>query len=151
LGKLRKNVVSCRQAANAKKISLENELKSLVLETGKGLYLLHLPGDKYVDFRAVRNYLKTKRVQLACRDTLEALGCEPGTVNPFSNEQLKSLPHLISNEVFEKNMLSTNYGGTLRVYIEFHPELLEIFLDKEYVHIGRFTVDKIYTKNTIVD
>ena len=142
LGKLKKNVVTCMQAATAKKISLENELKSLFLDTGKGFYMLHLPGDKRVNFRAVKKYLKTKRVQLAKRDALDSFNCQPGTINPFSNEKLKSLPHLISKEVFEKNMLSTNYGGTLRVYIKFHPELLDIVLEEEHIHIGRFAVDE---------
>lgn len=139
LGILKRNVVSCRQAANAKKIPLAEELKSLVLETGKGYYMIHLPGDKRVNFRAVRNYLKTKRVQLASREILDKLGCKPGTVNPFSNAKLKALPHLISKELFEKNILSTNYGGTLRVFIKFHPDLLEMFLDEDQIHVERFT------------
>ena len=141
VGKLTKNVISCKQAATAKKISLENELKSLLLDTGKGLFMLHLPGDKRADFRAIRQYLKTKRVQLANLSALNNLQCEPGTVNPFSNEGLQNLPHLISKELFEKNMLSTNYGGTLSVFIKFHPELLGVFLDKDQVYVGRFSED----------
>ena len=48
------SVITCKEAASAKKIPLKNELKSLVLTTSNGLYLLHLPGDKKANLRTVK-------------------------------------------------------------------------------------------------
>jgi len=132
---LDRNVVSCESAATAKCIPLENELKSLILSTSKGLYLLHIPGNKRADLRSVKKYLGVKQAHLAELNELKSLRAYPGTVNPFS-KKMRSLPQLISEELLGNSYLSTNYGGSLRDYVIFKPSLL---LNAKKFDTGKFT------------
>jgi prolyl-tRNA editing enzyme YbaK/EbsC (Cys-tRNA(Pro) deacylase) len=128
------NVISCKEAAGAKNIPLSHELKSLVLITGKGMYLLHLSGEKMADLRSVKKYLGCKQVCLASREDLKVLNVKPGTVNPFY-EKLSILPQLISTELLELEFVSTN-AGELNKYVIFKPNLL---LSGNEIHIGNFS------------
>ena len=132
------DVTSCEDAAVSKGISLGEELKSLVLITNKGLRVLHLPGDKMVNARAVKITLSVKEVivpvkidsdlkkldvkRLDPENKLASLNIIYGTVCPFL-DQIWSLPHLISQELLEINKVSTN-NGQLNQYIYFNPKIL---------------------------
>jgi prolyl-tRNA editing enzyme YbaK/EbsC (Cys-tRNA(Pro) deacylase) len=120
--KLDHNVISCKEAAKAKNIPLGNELKSLVLTTSNGLYLLHMPGNKDADLRKVKRQLGVKEACLASKETLKSIGVKPGTVCPFL-EKLWDLPQLISSELSNINKMSTN-NGEQNKYIEFHTSTL---------------------------
>ena len=119
---LNNEVISCAEAADAKGIALGQELKSMVLYTSKGLFVAHLPGDKRIKYRSIKNLLSVREASLAGLDTLEELGLSPGTVCAV-REPVWSLPHLISREVLQENFVSTN-DGTRGGYLVFSPALL---------------------------
>lgn len=129
---LEKDVFSCDDAAKAKGIPLKNELKSLVIVTSKGEYLLHLRGDRLANWRTLKKLLQCDQVFLAPPEVLAKYDCCHGTVNPF-NEKLAKLPQIVSRELLELEFVSTN-AGTHRTYVKFDPKLLSemgevIFID----------------------
>ena len=115
-------VISCAEAAEAKGIEIGQELKSMVLHTSKGLFVAHLPGDRRIKYRSIKNLLSVREALLASPDTLIKLGLAPGTVCAV-REPVWSLPHLISSEILSKNFISTN-DGTRGGYLVFSPTLL---------------------------
>lgn len=132
--KLNHQVVSCGEAATAKGIPLVNELKSLILETSKGLYIVHIPGNKYLDLRKVKTFINTNEAYLASKEVLTSLEVQPGTVTPFSNN-IWNLRQLISEEILNLKFVSTN-NGKLDEYISFPPTLL---LKIPNVYVGNFS------------
>lgn len=130
---LNHQVVSCEEAAAAKGISLVNELKSLVLETSKGLYIVHIPGNKCLDLRKVKKFIHVDEACLASKEVLTSLGVRPGTVTPFS-DNIWNLRQLVSEEILSLKFVSTN-NGKLDEYISFSPMLL---LKVPNVYVGNF-------------
>jgi len=127
------DVFSCLDAASAKEISLRNELKSLVLMTDKGMYVLNITGNMYADLRAVKKFLGAQEAYMASADNLKCLGVQKGTVSPVIDE-LWRLPQLVSEEVLALDFVSTN-NGKLNEYIIFEPTEL---LKHHELHIGKF-------------
>jgi len=132
--KLNYNVISCSEAAYAKGIPIKNELKSLILTTSKGLYLLNIPGDENASLRSVKSILDVNEAFLASNDQLKALQVQSGTICPFL-PQLWCLPQLISKDLLELSYVSTN-NGTRNNFIIFCPKLL---LQSERCIIGFFS------------
>ena len=116
------DVITCQEAAKAKGIPLENELKSLIITTSNGLYLLHIPGNKNADWRKVKKHLGVKEACLASKEILTSLGVSPGRVCPFAND-LWNLPQLITTELLQINRVTTN-NGEFNKYIEFNANVL---------------------------
>lgn len=120
-------VVSCEAAAEAKGVPLERELKTLVIRvsdkpTWEGFVLAHVRGDRRLALRSVKRALNVKQARLASRESLEELGLEPGTVEPFS-AALWGLKHLIASEVLSLGWVTTN-AGQLDRYVVFDPLVL---------------------------
>jgi prolyl-tRNA editing enzyme YbaK/EbsC (Cys-tRNA(Pro) deacylase) len=126
-------VVSCEEAAAAKAIPLDNELKTLILATTRGLVALHLLGDGEASLRAVKDAIGVKQASLAAASTLADIGLQPGTVCAVK-DPVWSMPHLITRRVLSKDMVSTN-DGTQRGFFRFHPTVL---LEADSVMIGDF-------------
>lgn len=126
-------VVKCDEAASAKGIPLENELKTLLLATQKGFVALHLPGNADASFRSVKNALEIREACLATPNELASFGLRPGTVCALK-DPVWSLPHLISKRVLQMDMISTN-NGTQRGFYRFHPSVL---LEADSVMLGEF-------------
>lgn len=131
--KLSKEVITCIEASSAKEFSLKNELKSLLLKTSKGFYVVHLAGNKKVSNRKIKIFLKCKEASMATRDELNSFGLIPGTVCAIINP-IWELPHLISEEIFNLDFISTNDGTRTGYYI-FSPEVLLLSNNK---WIGNF-------------
>lgn len=126
-------VVSCEQAAAAKGIPLENELKTLILDTTRGYFALHLLGDSEASLRAVKIAIDAREASLASPAALTSLGLQPGTVCAVK-DPVWSLPHLVSRRVVTKDMVSTN-NGTQHGFYRFHPAVL---LQADSVVVGEF-------------
>jgi len=126
-------VVSCEEAAAAKGIPLDNELKTLILDTTRGLVALHLLGDGEASLRAVKNAMGVKQAFLAEASTLAEIGLQPGTVCAVK-DPVWSMPHLITRRILSKDMVSTN-NGTHRGFYRFHPTVL---LEADSVTLGDF-------------
>jgi prolyl-tRNA editing enzyme YbaK/EbsC (Cys-tRNA(Pro) deacylase) len=109
LRRLPQLVVSCADAAQVKGISLENELKTLILLVSRELCCVHVRGDLYVDLRKVKQYMNAKEARLAPLESLVHLGVQPGTVSPYVDE-IAALPHLVCESLLRADFLSTNAG-----------------------------------------
>lgn len=131
--KLDKTVVTCMEAAQAKGIHLENELKTLLLETSNGFVAIELPGDATASLRKIKDFLEVKKAHLADPETLNHLGLEPGTVSAV-RPPVWGMHHLVSKRLLNLDEISTN-SGNKNGYYRFEPSLL---LKAEKVNIGDF-------------
>lgn len=116
------DVVTCSEAAAARGISLERELKTLILETSIGLVAAHLRGNRRVDLRKVKRSLRVKQARLAPPSELDRLGLSPGTVCAVL-DPVWGLRHLISPDVLASGAVATN-DGTRTGYFFFDPMLI---------------------------
>ena len=130
---LNHKVVSCSQAAAAKNIPLQNELKTLILRTADGLYAVHLRGNKKLSLRAVKRFLNVKEACLLSVLEMNTIGLTPGTVCPFLLP-VWNMRQLLSSTLLDLEFVSTN-NGTLTGYFIFQPQLL---LNVPHVELGDF-------------
>jgi prolyl-tRNA editing enzyme YbaK/EbsC (Cys-tRNA(Pro) deacylase) len=126
-------VISCQEAAFAKGIPLKNELKSLIINTSRGIYVLHIPGNKKANLRAIKKALNVDEAYLASKDILKMLQVEAGTITPLL-EQIWDLPQLLSHDVLLCEFVSTN-AGIHNKYIIFNPYIL---MEHKNMIIGYF-------------
>jgi prolyl-tRNA editing enzyme YbaK/EbsC (Cys-tRNA(Pro) deacylase) len=131
--KLDNPVVTCIEAAQAKGIRLENELKTLLLQTSNGFVAIELPGDAKASLRKVKNALEVKKAHLASPEKLNELGLDPGTVSAV-RAPVWDMPHLVSKRLLNLDEISTN-NGSKKGFYRFPPSLL---LKAETVMIGDF-------------
>jgi prolyl-tRNA editing enzyme YbaK/EbsC (Cys-tRNA(Pro) deacylase) len=131
--RLKSEVVSCEQAAAAKRIPLANELKTIIVDTSLGIRAVHVPGNKRVSLRAVKRALACNQAFIAPPECLQRLGLKPGTVCPVLNP-VWAMTHLISKAVLDLTFVSTN-NGRLSEYLLFPPGLL---LGARRVLVGTF-------------
>ena len=131
---LNQSVISCEEASVAKNIPLINELKSLILKTSNGLYVLNIPGNSKANLRLVKKTINATEAYLADKETLEKLQVSAGTVTPLLN-QIWELPQLFSSDILLLRYISTN-AGVRNKYIIFEPSL---FLIHPNIIIGAFT------------
>lgn len=131
---LKKDVITCREAAAAKNIPLKNELKTLILKTSIGLVALNLRGDHEASLRRVKQTLRCEEACLAEPADMGGLNLGKGTVCPIL-EPVWSLPQLIDTDLLALEYVSTN-NGTYRGFFKFDPKLL---LNARLVTQGRFS------------
>ena len=136
--KLDRPVVTCMEAAQAKGIHLENELKTLLLETSNGFVAIELPGDATASLRKIKDFLEVKKAHLADPETLDQLGLGPGTVSAV-RPPVWGMHHLVSKRLLNLDEISTN-SGNKNGYYRFEPSLL---LKAEKVNIGDFEEEYI--------
>lgn len=125
-GILDHEVISCEQAAKAKGILLENELKTMILweQENQRFIACHLNGHRKIDLRKVKKRLNVKQASLASLAQIEALDLSPGKVMPFL-QSVWEMYHLIDAQVFATSLVSTN-DGTRKGFISFPPKLLKL-------------------------
>lgn len=72
-------------AAERRGIAIERILKTMVVRVGEGQYVLVMvPGDRMIDWKALRALLGERRLSLADADeAFEATGFRRGTITPF--------------------------------------------------------------------
>jgi prolyl-tRNA editing enzyme YbaK/EbsC (Cys-tRNA(Pro) deacylase) len=130
---LDRDVVSCKQAAAAKKVPLQNELKTLVLRTTDGLYAVHLRGNQHLSLRAVKRFLHVKEAYLLSILEMSSIGLTPGTVCPFL-PPVWNMHQLLTSALLDLEFVTTN-NGTHSGYFIFQPQLL---LKVPHVALGDF-------------
>lgn len=132
--KLESPVISCEDAAKARGIQLVNELKSLLLETSKGRYVVHLPADGQVDLRRVKNFLNVKEAYILDPELLVAdYDLSRGRICAVL-EPIWSLPHLVSKRLLSLKEIYTN-NKTRIGYFKFSPNIL---MQAENSNLGDF-------------
>lgn len=129
---LNRQVWSCKEAAQGRVVELHRVLKTLILETPAGLFAVHLPGDRLLSLRKVKQHLRTE-ARFAPYDRIEALGMGHGTISAVLNP-VWSMPHLVSERVFESSEVTTN-NGTPSGYYSFSPE---VFRSARHISVGDF-------------
>lgn len=115
-------VITCEEAALARKIPLANELKTLLLRTHSGIVAAHLPGDGILSLRKVKDRLEASEAYLADPEDLLGLALSAGTVCAVL-DPVWSMPHLISRRLLNLSTVMTN-NGTRTGYFEFRPAIL---------------------------
>ena len=116
------DVFDCEEAARARGVPLEHELKHLLLETGKGFCLAHVAGDLKLSLRKVKRHLRVREASLADLATFPHARLQRGSVCPFV-EPLWSLQHLVDHSILNIPSMTTN-DGTHRGYLRFDPKIL---------------------------
>lgn len=115
-------VVTCEEAAKARGISLQNELKTLILKTPTGLIAAHICGDSELSLNAVKNATVERNLRIADPENLASIGLQAGTVCPILNP-VWEMSHIISKRVLSLNFVMTN-NGTKTGYFKFDPVFL---------------------------
>lgn len=79
------------EAADRRGTTVDRILKTMVVRTGESTYVIVLvPGDRVIDWGALRDHLGLRRLALAdAGQALEATGYRRGTITPFGVD-----PHL---------------------------------------------------------
>lgn len=120
---LKFEVISCVQAAKAKGFPLRNELKTLLINTSKGLYVTNILGDQKLNLRKVKQALGCKQARLASPQILKKLGLVPGTVCAIK-DPVWELPSLIESSLLDLKFTSTNDGTRTGYVVLNEPKIL---------------------------
>jgi Cys-tRNA(Pro) deacylase len=78
---------SVEEAAELRGVELKRVIKSIVVRRSEGKYVIVLvPGDRVIDWKALRSHLGESRLSLApAPEALAATGYEPGTITPLGS------------------------------------------------------------------
>ena len=101
-------VVTCEEAAAARRVPLTHELKTIVLATQVGNIAVHLPANRRLHSGRVKSALGTRRIRFASRDELRAFGLQSGLVNPGNTGFCSR--HLVCHALFDLEFVTTNAG-----------------------------------------
>jgi prolyl-tRNA editing enzyme YbaK/EbsC (Cys-tRNA(Pro) deacylase) len=118
------DVVTCVEAAKARKVPLSRELKHLIIDASGTLCLVHIPGDREVQLEKVASSLSLKfsKVNLANIVQINDDRIKRGIICPFK-QPFWSWKHLIHKDLLDNDWMTTN-DGTKKGYIRFDPKLL---------------------------
>jgi prolyl-tRNA editing enzyme YbaK/EbsC (Cys-tRNA(Pro) deacylase) len=103
-----KKVVTCEEAADARNVPLENELKTIVMATPVGDIAVHLPANRRLHSGRVKSALGTRRIRFATGEELRAFGLQSGLVNPGNTGFC--CRHLACHTLFDLEFVTTNAG-----------------------------------------
>lgn len=125
--------VSCRESARSKGIPVHEELKSILFQSAEMIAMAHVPGDYFVDERALSAVVG--HVQLMAEAELRRCGLEKGRVNPFTAERYLGARcvHVICPSVFDNEYVNTNndrVGG----WVRFRPQYILHWVNRVRVH-----------------
>jgi len=88
---------------------LEAGSKALIFRSEGKFLMLVISGDKKVDMKKLRHYLKTYRLTLATpEEVLEVTGCTIGSIPPFGN--LFNIPVYVDKSLFRNETIYFNAG-----------------------------------------
>jgi prolyl-tRNA editing enzyme YbaK/EbsC (Cys-tRNA(Pro) deacylase) len=128
-----RDVVTCEEAAHARGVGLEQELKHLLLETMRGPCLVHVPATARVSLRKVKRNMHSKHARMADLETGWGGPTARGTICPLV-EPFWSLLHLVDDTVLDLALMTTN-DSTVHGYVRFDPRLLRF---ANHVMVGDF-------------
>ena len=98
------------EAADRRGTTVDRILKTMVVRTGEHAYVLVLvPGDRVIDWGALREHLGLRRLALADADqALEATGYQRGTITPFG--VTSDVPVIVDTDVVGRGEISVGAG-----------------------------------------
>ena len=103
-------VFTSEQAAAIRGMSIEQGAKSLLFKTKEGTFVLAvMPGNKRVDSKLMKAYLRTKSIRFATpEEVVDQMGCEIGSCYPFG--VVAGLRTLIDLSLGKNEIISFNPG-----------------------------------------
>ncbi len=98
------------EAAERRGTTVDRIIKTMVVRTGEDAYVIVLvPGDRVIDWGALREHLGLRRLALANADqALEATGYRKGTITPFG--VTGDLPVIVDADVAGLGEISVGSG-----------------------------------------
>jgi prolyl-tRNA editing enzyme YbaK/EbsC (Cys-tRNA(Pro) deacylase) len=130
-------VVTCAEAARARRIPLSQELKTLILHGDRRWVIaVHLPATRRLQTSRIRRLLNARDVRFASEAWLEKRSLAPGLINPWNTP--RGSYHFICLSVFREQLIATN-DGTFSGGILFDPRML---LTLPRLVIGRFGIQR---------
>jgi Ala-tRNA(Pro) deacylase len=104
-------VYTSEQASKIRKSPLHNGIKSMVLETERGVIIALISADLKLDLKKLKKKFNFKKLQMAPPELVkEKTSCEPGSVPPFG--YIQPLPTYIDKSVFDHEQADFNVGLT---------------------------------------
>lgn len=122
---------SCEAAPSVRGTPLGNELKSLILDTSKGEYVIHLPGDHRLSLQKVKKALGVKKASLMAPGKLPF---PPGRICALI-EPISGMPSLVCDSLFTRAFLTTN-DSTINSFFLFNPSILQLLPYTETANIS---------------
>jgi Ala-tRNA(Pro) deacylase len=103
-------VFTSEQAAAVRGLILNQGAKSLLFKVkGEGFVLVVMPGDRRVDSKRLKKFLKAKDVRFASPEEVKGqMGCEVGSCYPFGN--VAGLRTLADETLSRSEIISFNPG-----------------------------------------
>jgi len=98
------------EAAERRGTTVDRILKTMVVRSGEGAYVIVLvPGDRVIDWGALRDHLGLRRLALADADqAYEATGYRRGTITPFGVDP--ALAVVVDADVVGRGEVSVGAG-----------------------------------------
>jgi len=128
-------VITCQEASMARNVSIERELKHMIIESNNHQqWLVHVPGSKKVSLFKVKHYLNKSDIKLANLSDYHNNSFHRGEICPFL-APFWEMTHLIDVDILKNKKMSTN-DGSLRGFLIFNPKLL---LFSQYHFIDSFS------------
>ena len=100
-------VYTSEEAAKVRGVPLSTGVKSMIIRTESGFFLVLVPGDRRIDFDKIKNELG-KATLASADDVFRMTGCEVGSVHPFGN--LFGLQIFMDRRVLDNNIVNFNAG-----------------------------------------
>ena len=111
--------LGCEESVKARGVTLDRELKHLMLRSKSGNFLVHIPASQMLCYKKVKAILNDSTIEMG---QISDLGVSKGEVTPFV-EPFWSMGHLIDKMVLDRDWMTTN-DGTRTGYIKFNPKVL---------------------------
>ncbi|MDR2084874.1 MAG: YbaK/EbsC family protein [Bacteroidales bacterium] len=99
-------VITCAEAAKARKISINEELKTILLKVSHKKISVHLRGGDKINSKAIKKLFHNKSIKFLSTEELQYFDLGKGLVNPWNIPFCEY--NLISTNVFEQNFMYTN-------------------------------------------
>lgn len=99
-------VVTCDEAAKARGISIDEELKTILLKVSHKNISVNLKGGDKINSKAIRKLFNDKHIRFLSEEELGYFDLKKGLVNPWNIPFCEY--NLISSNIFEQNFMYTN-------------------------------------------
>ena len=131
-----KNVITCTEAVIERKISLKQELKTLLLDVNSRIIAVHIRGSDRLKIRNIKKIFKTKNIFFVEKEFLNYVNLDKGRINPWNINFCQY--NLICLNIFNNKFMATNNGKFDEGIIFKTDELLKI----ENIILGKFAENK---------
>ena len=103
-------VTTSADAAKARGVDLSTGAKALLVKAGDSYSVFVIPGDRKLDWKAVKRELSSKSARFATSEELmDVTGLVKGSLPPFGN--LLGLPVYVDSDVLEHDLIRFNAGS----------------------------------------